>query len=164
MADESGNVVSHWYQLIEGLQHSTQAFYEALEQAVAGREIPKAKTGRVEFSEGGVFSGKRLYFRVTRLEHVFDICAAPFGNGFFVSWWLSTRPSGCLASLPGIGWIFQKFVKRVTYYVIDTALMFQESVRLAVLEVIDGLTTAQGIRALSELERKPILHNILGTK
>lgn len=39
----------------------------------------------------------------------------------------------------------------------DTALMFQESVRAAVLEVVDGITKAKGLRALSELERKPIL-------
>jgi hypothetical protein len=39
----------------------------------------------------------------------------------------------------------------------DTALMFQESVHNAVLEVVDCITAAKGIRALTEAERKPIL-------
>jgi hypothetical protein len=47
-----------------------------------------------------------------------------------------------------------------TYYKIDTTLMFQESVHRAVVEVIDQMTQAKGLRALSESERKPILRNI----
>ena len=45
-------------------------------------------TWLVEWPEGGLLSAKRLYLRVIRKEHVFDICGAPFGNGFFFSWWL----------------------------------------------------------------------------
>ena len=45
----------------------------------------------------------------------------------------------------------------MTYYRLDTALMFQESVRAAVLEILDGAIKAKGLRALSELDRKPIL-------
>ena len=35
--------------------------------------------------------------------------------------------------------------------------MFQQTVHNAVLEVIDAITTGQGIRVLSESERKPVL-------
>jgi hypothetical protein len=40
-------------------------------------------------------------------------------------------------------------------------MMFRESVQNAVFEVIDSLTTAKGIRPLSELERKPVMRNFL---
>ena len=49
----------------------------------------------------------------------------------------------------------------MTYYQMDTTLMFQESVRLAVLEVIDGMTKVKGLKELSEADRKPILHELL---
>jgi hypothetical protein len=42
----------------------------------------------------------------------------------------------------------------------DTAIMFQSMVHSAVLDVIDPLFTAKGVRALSELERKPIMQEL----
>ncbi len=153
-------VFSHWYQLIENLQASPLEFYKAVEQAIERREVPDAERSRVDWREGGLFSAKREYLRVRRKEFIFDICSAPFGNGFFVSWWLGEVPSGflaLLAEIPVIGAFIQRFVRPATYYKLDTAHMFQESVRRAVLDVIDEMTTAKGLRALTELERKPIL-------
>lgn len=143
-------VVSHWYHLIEGLQASPLEFYVLVGSAVERRSIPDAGQSRVDWREGGPLSAKRQYLRVRRKEYTFDICGAPFGTGFFVSWWL-VEPLGCLGGI---------FRRRATYYRIDTALMFQEAIHAAVLEVIDGMTSARGIRALSELERKPILRKL----
>jgi hypothetical protein len=155
-----GVILSHWYQLIEGLQASPKEFYASVEEAIKARSIPDTKTIRVDWPEAGPFSPKREYLRVIRKEHTFDICAAPFAKGFFVSWWLAEQPSGCLfffSDVPVLGAIVERFVRPQTYYRIDTALMFQESIRRAVLDVVDGLTQAKGLRALTELERKPIL-------
>jgi hypothetical protein len=38
---------------------------------------------------GGPASAKREYLQVGREKLIFDICGAPFGTGFFVSWWLA---------------------------------------------------------------------------
>ena len=152
-------IVSHWYHLIDGLQYSSQAFYDALDASIAKRAIPGASVSRVAFSEGGMFSAKRDYLRVERQGYTFDLCAALFGTGFFVSWWLYTKP-GCLTTLgeiPVLGFFVRRFIRPITYWQIDTALMFQEAVRHAVLEVIDAQTETKGIRALSEFERKPIM-------
>ncbi|MBU1700304.1 MAG: hypothetical protein KJ831_09145 [Candidatus Eisenbacteria bacterium] len=51
-------------------------------------------TSRVDWREGGIGTPKRKYLRVTREDMAFDICAAPFGTGFFFSWWLGTTGSG----------------------------------------------------------------------
>lgn len=153
-------VFSHWYQLIDGLQASPLEFYNSVETAVARRDLPDTKLGRVDWNEGGVFSAKREYLRAKRREYVFDICGAPFGSGFFVSWWLGERPSflqSLVLSIPVLGVWFHRFLKPPTYYQIDTALMFQTAVHSAVMEVVDDLTKAKGIRALTELERRPIL-------
>lgn len=61
--------------------------------------------------------------------------------------------------LPLIGPLYERFFRPITYYRIDTAQMFQKTVEKAVMEVIDGITNEKGIRALSELERKPVMRD-----
>src|ERR1700678_3776704 len=163
MAVTPESVLAQWSALVEGLQWSPKEFYGAVEQALQRRQLPDIFLSRVSYSEGGLFSAKREYLRVTRKEHIFDICGAPFGTGFFFSSWLGERPQGCLGLLmvvPVLN-IFVGMLRRETYYKIDTAMMFRESVQNAVFEVIDGLTTAKGIRSLAELERKPVMRNFL---
>jgi len=158
-----GEVVSHWNHLFEGMRVSSQDFYTRLEQAIKAREIPDARFSRVDIKEGGLFSANRTYLRVWRKDHFFDICAAPFGTNFFVSWWLCNPAAGCLGfllSIPIINVLFWTLVRPLTYYKIDTALMFQDAVHCAVLEVLDDITTAQGVRALGESERKPIMREL----
>jgi hypothetical protein len=65
--------------------------------------------------------------------------------------------STAVGELPGIGWLYRAFFKPPTYYRHDTGSMFLSAVHGVVLEVIDGLTTAKGVRALTELERKPVM-------
>jgi hypothetical protein len=151
-------VVSHWFQLIEGLRASSKEFYASIEGGVKKREIPDALVSRVQFTERGFFSARREYLRVQRNEYVFDICAAPFGSGFFVSWWLSTPP-GCLAAIPVLS-LFARTSGASTYYGIDTMLMFQQSVHNTVLEVADGLIQIQGVRAIAEIDRRPIMREL----
>jgi len=212
-ASETG-VISHWYKLFENFQASPMEFYASVEAAIQPRKIPDASTSRVDWKEGGLFSAQREYLRVTRGRLVFDICGAPFGSGFFFSWWLAKTESslGALAllilivvffmalgiffqvfgfflglflacfGLPILFWLFVKFMNQVregwddalvampilgslyerifrpeTYFKMDTALMFQESVKSAVEDVINQMSSAKGIRPLTDLEKKPIL-------
>jgi len=62
-----------------------------------------------------------------------------------------------LVAMPVLGPLYERIFRPETYYKIDTALMFQQAIHNAVLEVVDQITSAKGVRALSELERKPIL-------
>ncbi len=207
----AGVVLSHWYHLLEGLQTSALDFYSKVEQVLEPRQLPDTSRTRVDWREGGMFSAKREYLRITRARHGIDVCGAPFGRGFFVSWWLAeVRPSpilptvvallvigiggrfllaiggrfllygiflatflglgvlmaqgeqewhAYLLAIPVLGWLWEHLFLSASYYRIDTALMFQEAVHAAVLDVVDDFTKAQGLRALSESERKPILHD-----
>jgi hypothetical protein len=83
---KQANVISHWYQLIENFQASSLGFYQSIEEAVERRQVPEKHSARIEFKEGGLASSNRQYLRMHRGKHAFDICAAPFGTGFFVSW------------------------------------------------------------------------------
>lgn len=49
------------------------------------------------------------------------------------------------------------FPPKPTYYRYDTAQMFYTAVHAAVIEVIQGLRTTQGLRPLTEEETKPIM-------
>lgn len=155
-------IISHWNHRIDGLSHSSAAFYADVERVLAATQIDHLKTERVNLSEGGIFSSKREYLQVRRGEHVFHVCAAPFGNGFFISWWLGHVESGLsawLSGLPLIGFIVQRFLKRLTYYQIDTALMFQSVTHAALTDVLGTLTEARGLKALSDTERTPVMRD-----
>jgi hypothetical protein len=153
-------ILSHWNNLVEGLQQSSNEFYTEVEQNLNAHKLKDVESDRVEFAEGGFFSARREYLQVRRGEHVYHVCAAPYGNGFFVSSWLGAVEGGFLAwlaSFPFVGWIFRFFLNlRMTFYRIDTALAFQAVVHSAVLKALDSVCTARGIRALTERERTPV--------
>jgi hypothetical protein len=162
-------ILSHWDHMVSGMQQSSAEFYSAVDRCLGEHHLADAKTERVNIHEGGILSSKREYLQVKRKNHVFDICAAPFGNGFFVSWWLGEVRSGLwawLAKLPYIGGFFAflaNFAKPLTYYRIDTALMFQSVTHGAVLEALESVMEGKGLRALSDAERKPIMRDFFGS-
>lgn len=100
--------MSHWQQSLAGLQGSATDFYAAIENEVGKEGIRGVVTKRVTWNEGGVFSDQREYLRIRRGELCFDICAARFGKGLFVSCWLCERPNAFLEyllSVPGLHWV-----------------------------------------------------------
>ena len=64
--------------------------------------------------------------------------------------------------VPVVGWLYDKIFGPNTYYALDTAMMFQESVSRAVNEVLEGLMTGQGLRALSQDQLKPTIRDLAG--
>ena len=166
---EPGEHLSHWYHLFPGLGVTPKQFYEELQRRIAGREFPQTQTGIIECSEAGLMSAKRAYLRVSRGDLVFDICGAPFGNdSFFVSYWLGRmRLGGCLSvvvaigvMIPVVGAIIERGLSPMTYYQIDTALMFQQAIHEIVIGYVDELSTAQNIEPISEHERKPSMKRL----
>ena len=79
------DVLNHWIAFADGFPTSPVEFYAALERELEERRIPKMEMSRIEFPEGGLLSEKRIYLRMLRERLVFDVCAAPFGSGFFFS-------------------------------------------------------------------------------
>jgi len=120
-------VVSHWSNLIQGLSASSDQFYAAVAQGLKRREIPDARIRRVEWNEGGVLSPKREYLRIEASGLAYDICAAPFGTGFFFSEWLTRQPPR---------WVFANLIA-------FTTVMWLISRALAEMTV-DYFKTAQG--------------------
>lgn len=213
-------VLSHWSTLIENLEGSPLTFYQSVGEALAKRQIPESDETRTEHREAGLLSAEREYMRVSRETFLFDVCASPFGTGFFVSWWLVEEAPklnpivrlaalllmlataayvlttfgiviGILAvmalagagmatvyalssngqmndttfrALPILGNLYVWLFRPATYYRIDSMEMFQKAVHSSVLEVIDGMTSAKGLRALAPVDRQPILTEFYNRK
>jgi hypothetical protein len=212
-------IISHWCKLIENHQMSSLDFYNSVEQAIKKREVPETESSRVEYHEGAMFSAKRQYLRIERKNLAFDICAAPFGTGFFISSWFGKAASKggifrflgvvvvclilfpvfqnifgafigiffwiigmpCLLLLLGymisdgmiggedavletpiLGLLYAKIFNPLSYYKLDTMQMYQAAIHAAVMEAIDEITNAKGLRGLTELERKPVMKDFLG--
>lgn len=234
------DALSHWQKPIDEVQTSALEFYAAVENGLKERAIPGLRISRVKFKETGVVSAERVYLRVKRKGLFFDIGAAPFGTGYFFSWWMAQprshpllgivllavlvvgipwltlklivpvayvldflhvwRPlrgilyagptiyrwelyqvlamigvfallrkianrlvdfDSLLSAVPIFGPVYKWAVARETYYSVDTMLMYQSLVAGVVNETIDKMTTAKGLRALTEDEKRPVMKSFL---
>lgn len=154
---------SNWNHLLDNFEFSSEEFYKRLKQNLHSHGIKEIDTYIVYLKQGGIFSKRRKYLRVNWKGFQYDICAAPFGKGFFVSWWLLYNHSvlKIIASrIPFIGnWLVRKWFP-ITYYKVDSASMFMTYCHQSVLQVIDDITNDKGVKALTEDEKKPLLNNI----
>ena len=154
---------SNWNTLIDNFEYSSKEFYQRLAVELKSHGITKIRTEKVHLNEGGVMSSSRLYLRVTWRDYQYDICGAPFGKGFFISWWMLYKSSFgqiLISNIPFIGGWLAKKLYPVTYYRSDTASMFMSYAQQSVLKVIEDITKDTGLRALSEADKKPILNDI----
>lgn len=149
-------IYRHWHHTFDNFSYSPQDFYDGILKNIENRKMPEVKTSYIEYSEKKLFGYNRRYFRVELDNYVFDICAAPFGTAFFVSYWFVERRSFINRMLRKIEMI-AKFLDWATYYQIDTRITFGDCVETEVFFAVDTMTTAKGITALSKEERIPII-------
>jgi hypothetical protein len=154
---------SNWNYLIDGFTFSTEEFYQRLKTELQSHGIKNVNIYPVHRKEGSFFSSSRRYLRVEWKEYRYDVCSAPFGKGFFISWWLLYKNSILkiiLSRIPFVGrWVAEKWFP-ITYYKVDTASMYMTYCQNSVLKVIDDITKEGGVRALTEDERKPVLKDV----
>ncbi|NBV25447.1 MAG: hypothetical protein EBS05_26485 [Proteobacteria bacterium] len=86
--------ISHWAKPFEQFNYSPQEFYKLVEKHLETRKIPGAGAEWRAIREGSILSPERLYLNIQRERLLFVLCAAPFGNSFFVSCRLLDYRSG----------------------------------------------------------------------
>jgi hypothetical protein len=153
---------AHWSKRIPGMKQSSDAFYVAVQAELEQHKIESLEIRRVKINESGIFSAQREYLEISRGEYCFHLCSAPFGDGFFVSWWagdISDWIKRFCEAIPFIGRYFPKYVWPSTYYKADLALMFQSVVSDSVMAVLDKDINAQSLKALTPEEKKPTMKN-----
>lgn len=213
-------ILSNWSVLIDDFDTSGIEFFERVKHNVRAREVPDVRFKEVLYKDGGFLSDRRTYLRIKRGHVAFDLCASPYGTGYFFSWWVqqlgpryaflillgvlvlmfavipafaieavpredealalilfgwfavvvvlgwlvkegSLGPPEYIIQIPVLGWLYEKLFAPITFYSLDTAAMFQESVRRAVNDAIDETLKAQGKTALSR-EQKAIQERAVG--
>lgn len=113
---KNAEIISQWDKPFPGFNTSPSEFYSSIETAFAAHEIPEVEVKRVIWREGSFISANREYLRIGRKRHVCDICAAPFGKGFFFSFWGVLLPP----SLSIFHWIGMVTTAFFFYFVFTT--------------------------------------------
>ncbi len=161
-ANNKGTFHSHWSHLIDNFNYSSQEFYGHLKQGVTDNKIRECGSGEVIEKEGGVFSLSRKYFKINWREYNFYMCAAPFGNGFFLSWHLfykQRKREILVGSIPFIGSYLMRKLFPITMYRIDTSSMFMKYCHEIMLSKLNHITETSGIKLDEEIP-KPVLNDI----
>lgn len=138
-------IINRWQHPFDQFQFSSQEFYDAAKAAIAKRGMPDMRVIRVTYQETFVFGKSRDYLRFERGTYVFDVCAAPFGTCFYVSWWFQSKVTlwrRMLFAIPFTRW----FLSVRTFREMDTESMFCALVHNSVLEAIDHVTIPKGYR------------------
>lgn len=143
-----------WQNFYDGFAFPSSDFYAKVKAGLEERKIPNISITNESFLESHIFSDKREYLRISRAEYVFYVCAAPFGTGTFVSEWLCIKREGSFNRIPIISKLAGKDRADKSFYQMDTESMTRMAIHSTVLDVLDSLTTASGVRGLTELEAK----------
>ena len=77
--------ISYWCTLFDDCVYLPSDFYASVQKNLDCRQVPDLLVDFVLMHEGTVFSKRRLYHQMRRERIVAEICAAPFGSGFFIS-------------------------------------------------------------------------------
>jgi hypothetical protein len=155
MAIPIANVLSHWQHYFQNFNMSSDAFYSQVEKVLSTQQMPNTKILRAKHKEGGMFSASREYLRIQHADLVFDICAAPFGKNFFVSWWLYETESTMQSFLKStkVGDYMRERAGRRSFFEIDGESMFRECVHQALMESLDSIAAEKGFK-LTDTERQ----------
>ncbi len=79
-------VIDHWHEFLEEFHMDPLEFYALVHEECKRRQIPGLKAFCVTHREGMIGTAHRLYLRFDRSWGHFDVCAAPFGVGYFFSY------------------------------------------------------------------------------
>jgi hypothetical protein len=160
----------HWHLGVEFLQGSADDFYASVQALLRRLNLPGVNMRVVYFNEASFVSDQRAYLRVWRGDFIFDLCVVRLGTTLFVSSWLLENPRTVLrfaSTIPVIGLavrLLSRLFAPLTYYRVDTGLMFQSAVHGCVLTVLDQMTAAAGLPAIPETARQPVMAELYGKR
>ena len=98
---------------------SSREFYLLLKNMIEEYRYPDVICTPVTLKEGGIFSSKRDYMRISRQRYHFFVCASPFGRSFFISWWLqedANKVANAAAKVGMLGRVIAQRMESKTYY------------------------------------------------
>jgi hypothetical protein len=139
-------VHSHSYEHFEDLQLSAKEFYQSITDQLTEYQYPQVGHYLKEINEFSAFSTRRQYLVIHRYELQFMICAAPFGRSYFISWWMKDKRNNLSEFLRKIPLLGRLFSGDPSYYAIDTAMIFSNSIDAIVKHAVDRVKAEHGFR------------------
>ncbi len=118
--------IGNWSHLFPDMQHDPNSFYDLVDKILHEKQVPEFYSRKITISEGSLLSHNRLYLEVSRGDYIFHICAAPWGTGFFFSWWVRQKMSDIdqlLILIPFVGSRIVKMRQYQSYFKLDTDSM-----------------------------------------
>lgn len=156
MAIPVSEVISHWSHFFQSFTLSADEFYKTAAKIISAHQMPNTKITRVVHKEGGLLSASREYLRIKHEYLVFDVCAAPFGTDFFISWWLYQTEGKVTNMLRGttLGRLLKNRESKQTFFQADEEAIFRSSVHECILEAIAVVTEGKIQRQLTNEEKE----------
>jgi len=145
------NVKSGSIQVSYDIKPSSKDCYARMKELLESRDIPM-KIKEVSKSEGNLSTGRRLYLKVKKGRFTYWLCAAPYGNTFFFSYWLKQSHSflaGLLRWIPFFGPMMFSFLTKMSFYKADSYAVFQYVVTDALNQTANEMTESHGLRAMA---------------
>lgn len=156
MAIPVSEVISHWSHFFQSFTLSSNEFYSTVDRIISEHQMPNTKVARTTLKEGGMFSANREYLRIQHGNLVFDICAAPFGTDFFISWWLYETEGTATSLLKNtkLGGFLKAREQARTFFQADEEEMFRSCVHECILEAVAKVTEGKIQRQLTKEEKE----------
>ena len=142
----------YYHQHFDNVQFSAQEFYSAIKELVAEKQISNLKVSRFVRSEGGFFSARREYLRITRKGVAIDVCGFVFGRGFYISCRKGRVPAATdkvftNKKASGSKVVADIFSRKETFYRIDSDEAFKTFVQQSIVDAIHLLSGGRGMRS-----------------
>lgn len=142
----------YYHQHFDNVQFSVQEFYSVIKELVAEKQITNLKVSRFVRSEGGFFSARREYLRITRKKIAIDVCGFVFGRGFYISCRRGRVPAATDKVITnnksaGSKVVADIFSRKETFYRIDSDEAFKTFVQQSIVDAIHILSGGRGKRS-----------------
>lgn len=129
-------VINEWDQHISNFSFSTLEFYDLLIEIIQQKKIEGVWTEIIKLREGGFFSPRRFYLKVSKNSLTFLICSIQFGEDNFMTYRLGTNDEDYNNDSSDTKKLFQ----------IDSARAFQATIQKSIQLAIEIIQQNQGFR------------------
>lgn len=146
--------INHYWQMyFDDFAYSSQTFYFDVVEAIRRKEMPGVAVSQIKRYQSNILSPFREYLVIQRERHIFEVCAAPFGKGFFISSREGAQPGlrhTIILSIPIIGGYLAYLIYKKSFYQIDSQNMFASAVHHTVIEIAGKITGGKSGRVFTE--------------
>lgn len=136
---------SRTQQAFDNFKFEPDEFYELVKEEIELRQIEGVEFFNISHPETNLLGSRRKYLRIRIDNMQFDVCAAHYGRGSYVSWYFASS-IGVLRMFLNKWQYMNELMDKKTYYQLDTEGMVKQFVDAALNQAIERLIANKGVR------------------